>query len=441
MADLTKKESVTTATNSRNIRDDSTCTTVKSQQNSTFGSLEPWAEPVDGIQLVQELRDTFQRYLVLPDGALSVLPLWVLHTYSVDSFYYTPRLCIYSPVPRCGKTQLLQLLEMTTYNPLNTSGITAAGIFRAIDYMRPTLLIDEADCYLNDDAAIRNVINAGYKKGGKIVRNNIDSKKGYVPKIFNCYSAMAIAGIGMRDTTIMDRSIIILMNRRKPSDMIEKLRQNAILSDTERLRSMCLRFMNDNASAISETHPDMPSFLNDRSADIWEPLFSIATFISQDLVAELTAAASRLIPLDDDGDDIGIQLLSDIYEMFEETRLDFVPTNIIVGRLRKLENRPWGEIQYGRPMLTDIKLARLLKIFQIKPIQKRQGNKLCRGYEILSFQYAFEHYLSVTNCDSVTPKGTPVLPCHDVTDTPETPSANTDLPVVDLKDLDESYFP
>lgn len=439
MADLIKKESATNATNSLKSQRNYKRKIVKSQPNNTFDDIEPWAEPVNGSQLVQELHDIFQRYLVLPDGASTVLPLWVLHTYAVDSFYYTPRLCIYSPVPRCGKTQLLQLLEMTSYKPLNTSGITAAGIFRIIESIRPTLLIDEADCYLNGDATIRSVINAGYKKGGKIIRN-VDTKSGYVPTAFNCFSAIAIAGIGMRDTTIMDRSIIILMNRRKSTDIIEKLRPNAILSDTERLRRMCLRFMNDNSSAIYETQPDMPKFLNDRASDIWEPLFAIASIISPDLIAELTDAANKLTPVDDDSDDIGIQLLSDIRQIFDEMKCDFIPTGILVGKLRKLENRQWGEIQYGRPMLSDIKLSRILQLFQIKPLQKRQGNIRLRGYELPAFQYAFEHYLPVINRDSVTTDAVPVFPCHDVTDISEEYEIK-DIPVIELEDLDETYFP
>lgn len=423
MADLIKKESATNATNSLKARKNNKKQKAKSQENTGIYMPEPWAEPVDGMQLVQEMRDMFQRYLVLPDGASTVLPLWVLHTYSVDSFYYTPRLCIYSPVPRCGKTQLLQLLEMTTYRPLNTSGITAAGIFRIIESMHPTLLIDEADCYLNGDATIRSVINAGYKKGGKVIRN-VDIKNDYIPKTFDCYSAMAIAGIGMRDTTIMDRSIIIIMNRRKPTDTIEKLRPDTLLPYTEQLRSMSSRFMNDNASAIAEIIPDMPKFLNDRASDIWEPLFAMAQHISPDLVADLTYAANKLIPVSDDGDDIGIQLLFDIRQIFDETNIDFIPSGILAKKLCELDNRPWGEIQYGKQMLNPIKLAQLLQVFQIKPMQKRQKNTRMRGYELVAFADAFERYLPDITCDSVTSQALDELSCHDVTGIPEPPIPN-----------------
>lgn len=437
MADLIKKESATNATNSIKTRGNYKSRTPRSQQNLTFDALEPWTEPVDGAQLMQELRDMFRRYLVLPDGAEIVLPLWALHTYSVESFYYSPRLCIYSPVPRCGKTQLLQLLEMTTYRPLNTSGITAAGIFRIIESLHPTLLIDEADCYLNGDATIRSVINAGYKKGGKIIRNT-DTKNGYIPTPFDCYSAMAIAGIGPRDTTIMDRSIIIVMNRRKTTDTIEKLRPGALLPHTERLRRMCLRFMNDNTSAISEIIPDMPKFLNDRASDIWEPLFAIAQHISPELVADLTSAASKLNPVTDDSEDIGIQLLYDIQQIFAETGQDFIPSGVLVKRLCGLDNRPWGEIQYGKQMLTTIKLSRLLQLFQIKPAQKRNGQARFRGYESDAFSDAFDRYLPVSNCDSVTPQATPALDCHDVTDIPAESDENDGE--FKIYDIDEAFI-
>ena len=43
-------------------------------------SPEPWEEPVDGEELLNELRDTFTRHLILPEHAAPTLALWVLHT-------------------------------------------------------------------------------------------------------------------------------------------------------------------------------------------------------------------------------------------------------------------------------------------------------------------------------------------------------------------------
>ena len=38
------------------------------------------------------------------------------------------------------------------------------------------------------------------------------------------------------------------------------------------LRQQCARFVADHAEAIAQLKPPMPESLNDRAADIWEPL-------------------------------------------------------------------------------------------------------------------------------------------------------------------------
>ena len=42
----------------------------------------PWDETVSGSELLNKLRDTLNRHLVLPDHAAPTLALWILHTYS-----------------------------------------------------------------------------------------------------------------------------------------------------------------------------------------------------------------------------------------------------------------------------------------------------------------------------------------------------------------------
>ena len=48
-------------------------------------NVEPSAEPVDGAALLNNLRQVFRRYIVLPKGADIALPLWVLHAWTVDA--------------------------------------------------------------------------------------------------------------------------------------------------------------------------------------------------------------------------------------------------------------------------------------------------------------------------------------------------------------------
>ena len=67
-------------------------------------NVEPSAEPVDGAALLNNLRQVFRRYVVLPKGADIALPLWVLHAWTMDAGDISPLMVLMSPTKRCGKT-------------------------------------------------------------------------------------------------------------------------------------------------------------------------------------------------------------------------------------------------------------------------------------------------------------------------------------------------
>jgi broad specificity phosphatase PhoE len=61
------------------------------------------------------------------------------------------------------------VLYQIVANPLASANATAAAIFRKIDADQPSLMLDEIDAQLRDDAekaaAIRSILNAGYQAG------------------------------------------------------------------------------------------------------------------------------------------------------------------------------------------------------------------------------------------------------------------------------------
>jgi hypothetical protein len=66
-------------------------------------NVEPSAEPVDGAALLNNLRQIFRRYVVLPTGADIVLSLWVLHAWTMDAGDISPLMVLVSPTKRCGR--------------------------------------------------------------------------------------------------------------------------------------------------------------------------------------------------------------------------------------------------------------------------------------------------------------------------------------------------
>src|SRR5262249_6220727 len=136
--------------------------------------IEPSVDPVDGPALFEDLRKVFTTYMaVLSPPAVVAMVLWVLHTYACDAADCSPILAITSPRPRCGKTRLLSILETLVFNCMLSSSVSAAALYRMIDKLHPTVLVDECDNLFTDknpNPDVRAIFNAGNYRGSKVLR-------------------------------------------------------------------------------------------------------------------------------------------------------------------------------------------------------------------------------------------------------------------------------
>lgn len=358
---------------------------------------------VDGTELVNELKDVFAKHLVLPDGCALVLALWTMHTYAVDLWRYTPRLFIYSPVPGCGKSVLLGLLSLFCYKSSVTGNTTTSSVFRTIDKYRPvTILIDEVECFAQGNEQMRALIDTGYDKIlGYIDRTEVN-KKNFEPKKFYCFSAMAMAGLEKLHSSVMSRSILIMMKKKKETERVEIFNIDEMAAKAVVVQSKILRWITDNTDVLYACNPSFIKNMENRTQDIWRPLFAIAKTISDDCFADLQRAATTM--LNDKSDDVvdDCTLLKDVKTIFDDTGAERLSTNELLQRLYDISEHGWGLKEYGQCMLNPHTLARRLLKFCIKPVQWRDGDCRYRGYMRENMEDAFERYIPVSNCDSVT---------------------------------------
>ena len=236
-----------------------------------FIAPEPWPEPVDGAELLSEMAAAIRKHVVMADHCRDTTALWTLHTYLIDRFLVTPRLGIRSPTKRCGKTTLLDVLGRLVARPLPTTSVTSAAIFRVVERDQPTLLIDEADTFLYENDELRGVLN-GNRKGSRVLRTVGED---YEPRSFSTYSACAIAVIGALPDTLHDRSVVVDLKRRFPSEPIESFRLDRT-GHLDVFARKAARWTKDHARAIAAHDPDMPPGIINREADNWRPLLAIA---------------------------------------------------------------------------------------------------------------------------------------------------------------------
>ncbi|WP_020670709.1 DUF3631 domain-containing protein [Amycolatopsis nigrescens] len=350
---------------------------------------------IDGAALLDEARDLLVTYCALPTPeAADAIVLWCAATHALETLPFAPRLSVRSATKRSGKTRVLDVVTLLSHRPLKTVNATVPAIFRSLGGEHPpTLIFDEADTIFgskkvaenNED--LRGLLNAGFERGAPSLRCVGQSQ---TPVEFPSFAMAALAGIGSLPDTIEDRSVIIHMRRRKPSEIVKPFR---ILRDKPAIEAVGTRLAawlttEDTKTVLSHAEPK--SDLEDRAADVWEPLLMVADLAGADWPQRARTAAKRLLEEsaeDERENSLPVQLLHDMRRVFAGFKGDWVATENLVRELWKVDESPWSEME-----LTAHKLGRMLSHFGIK--SDRNKDRAKRGYNRRDFADAWERYPS-----------------------------------------------
>jgi hypothetical protein len=365
-----------------------------------IADVEPWPCAVDGAGLLDDLAQMIRRHVVLDQAAADATALWIAHTHAIDAAYVTPRLAITSPEKRCGKTTLLSVLCPVVARPLSAANITPATVFRAIDAVRPCLLVDEADTFFGQAEELRGIINAGHCRATATVLRTVDTPEGFEVREFSVWGPVAIAAIGKLPGTIEDRSVKIALRRRRPDEAVERVRLDR-LDELKPLARRAARWIADNFEVLRRADPDVPDELHDRAADNWRPLLAIADVAGGDWPERARRAALVLTKEGtQDADTARTLLLTDLRQLFAAAPSGILFSAEILKALHDRDDRPWPEYRRGKP-ITAPQLAALLRPLQISSGTVRRGEVNNKGYKIAQFTDAWARYLPASA--SVTP--------------------------------------
>ena len=363
------------------------------QQGSGIAFNDPslWPDAVNADALFQDIEKMIRRFVVLPDDALVAVILCTALSYVHDSFMISPILCLSSPEKRCGKSTLLSVMRRLVARPLPTVNVSPAALFRAVEKYRPTLLIDEGDRFLRGDEENVGLLNSGHLRPmASVLRCVGDDQE---PRSFSTWAPKCIALIGALTGTLQDRTIIVSMERKGVEEKTDRLREDAKDNSFASLRSRLFRWATDVGSRLGSYETEPPDELDDRAADNWRVLLTIAQAAGGDWPSKARLAAVHLSG-DRDEPDFGTQLLSDIMMIFEEEGLTMIPTTRLLPRLLALEDQPWAEYRQGKPMTTH-GLARLLRRYKIQPEKYRDGDETFRGYRRETIEIVACRYVAI----------------------------------------------
>jgi hypothetical protein len=367
--------------------------------------------------LLDDVRALVTRYVVVGPHEAIAITLWIAHAWVLNAFEATGYLEIRSPVRRCGKTTLLELIALLVPRPWLAIEPSEAVFYRRIARDQPTLLLDEVDAIFTRRAeateGLRACLNAGNKRGLKVPRCQPPGMDIVEFEVFCC---KALAGIGGLPATITDRSIPIEMRRKQSADRVERFRGRRVRDETIGLVSELEWWA---AHAVDDVEVELAAVerladdgnplesLDDRAFEqAWEPLLAVASLAGDDWIRVAVAAAVALSGNRDDELDLGVTLLRDIRDVFERKpdRVSLATWELL-DELLTVEESPWRD-WWSDPRTDDLrpskaaprKLATTLKPFGIRRADVwAPGGVSRKGYRLDDFRDAWDRYLLSTD--------------------------------------------
>ncbi|WP_277439210.1 DUF3631 domain-containing protein [Streptomyces sp. SPB162] len=349
----------------------------------------------EGAALLDELRAAVGRYVVLPsEEALAAVTLWVAASHIQPALQHAPRLAVVGPTKGCGKSRVLDVLHETVHQPMMTVNTSPAVVFRVIGKNPPTLLVDEADTIFGPKAGdkedLRGLLNAGHQRNRPAWRISGPEHK---PTAFPTFAMAALAGIGDLPDTIMDRAVVLRMQKRKPGERITPFRSRYSVPELNAMRDRLAAWLTPLRGAAAALVPQMP--VEDRAADTWEPLIIVADLAGGHWPTQARAACLAMTGnevVQDAQTTLKTRLLRDIRRVFEqEGNKQALRSQDLLAALIQDAEAPWSE--YGTKGLNAYHLANMLRDFGISPANHRfENGRQAKAYTRNQFLDAWARY-------------------------------------------------
>ncbi|BBY52945.1 DUF3631 domain-containing protein [Mycobacterium koreense] len=355
----------------------------------------------DGATLLDDIRKFLGRFVAYPSShALTAHVLWIAHSWLMPHWESTPRMAFLSPEPGSGKSRALEVTEPLVPRPVHAVNTTPAYLFRKVsdEDGAPTILYDEIDTVFGpkakDNEDIRGMLNAGHRKGATAGRCVMRGKIVETEEL-PAYCAVMLAGLDDLPDTIMTRSVVVRMRRRAPDEHVEPWRPRVNHPEAHALRDRLAAWSasEDITERLAgDFWPDIPEQVTDRDADVWEALLTVADLAGGNWPKQARVAAVALVAASKErAPTIGVLLLKDIKQVFDDTATDRLTTEQLLSGLNRLEESPWSTIRRGEP-LDSRGLSQRLRKYDIGS-KKHVGERGLHGYVVTQFADAWSRYL------------------------------------------------
>jgi hypothetical protein len=291
--------------------------------------------------LLKDIENYIRGALELPDGKdYFLLALWVFHTYTMEKFNTTPFIYFYG-VFASGKSRGGEILIDLSFRGWSMTSPTEASLFRPIQYYEPTIHLDHVRFFGSEtNQAVKLLLQSRYKRGLKVVRNDLLKPGEEGVNLYNVFGATIISSEDTISGALNSRSITFVM-KQNISRRVEK-----IFFDKEKAKSIRDRLTIFRANYESKNLAEaFPSIARRRLAEILYPLNRILATVDpgrrrefEETVKKIQGEVTEEISISIDS-----EIVNCLVSYYNETKELTILSNILTDKVNmgKPENEKY----------------------------------------------------------------------------------------------------
>lgn len=293
------------------------------------------AEYKTELELFGQIKKYIDTYVVLPEDFSTVAAVYIMMSWLYDRFQVLPYLRVIG-MYGTGKSRFLSVAGSICYKPMMAGGsATPASLFRTVDQIRGTFVLDEADFRTSEMwSEIVKILNSGQAKGSPVVR--MESRKDtFITKTFHVYGPKILASREpFSDKALESRCLTQIMFPQEKVSVPVHLPEN-FEAEAAHLRNQLLAFRFKFYGLIRADEETLPKIKDNRLKQSALALTTIASIISQDVLKQIKKFL-KIYETNLDYDDISdpkcdvIEAILKLLEM-RETKYDKLRINDIAG--------------------------------------------------------------------------------------------------------------
>lgn len=181
-------------------------------------------------ELYADLVKVLKKYLDIKEEYHHIIATWIIGTYMHKKFYSYPYL-FFNAMKGSGKSRALKLIAALAYKGEVVASLNESVLFRSEP--NTTFCIDEFEGVAGKEKqALRELLNASYKKGTIIKRNKkvkrvnpetFKPEETYMIETFEPYRPIAMANIWGMEEVLNDRCIPLVLEKSNNSRIVNKI--------------------------------------------------------------------------------------------------------------------------------------------------------------------------------------------------------------------------